>query len=53
MVNTTVNTMDELYRLQVTIAADPTSVYNALTSAEALENLVRRARRGRPAGAPL
>lgn len=32
-----VNTMDELYRLQVTIAADPASVYNALTSAEALE----------------
>lgn len=29
--------MDELYRLQVTIAADPASVYNALTSAEALE----------------
>lgn len=32
-----VNTMDELYRLQVTIAADPASVYKALTSAEALE----------------
>src|SRR5204863_8103939 len=31
------NTMDELYRLQVTIAADAASVYNALTSAEALE----------------
>jgi uncharacterized protein YndB with AHSA1/START domain len=29
--------MDELYRLQVTIAADPTAVYNALTRAEALE----------------
>src|SRR5438552_2799519 len=29
--------MDELYRLQVTIAADSGSVYNALTSAEALE----------------
>jgi len=29
--------MDELYRLQVTIAADPASVYNALTNAEALE----------------
>ena len=33
-----VNTMDELYRLQVTIAANPASVYNALTSAEALES---------------
>lgn len=29
--------MDELYRLQVTIAADPASVYNAITDAEALE----------------
>lgn len=29
--------MDELYSLQVTIAADPASVYKALTSAEALE----------------
>jgi uncharacterized protein YndB with AHSA1/START domain len=29
--------MDELYRLQVTIAAGPAAVYNALTSAEALE----------------
>ncbi len=28
--------MDELYRLQVTIAADPAAVYTALTSAEAL-----------------
>jgi uncharacterized protein YndB with AHSA1/START domain len=29
--------MDELYRLQVTIAADPAAVYHALTSAAALE----------------
>jgi uncharacterized protein YndB with AHSA1/START domain len=29
--------MDELYRLQVTIAAGPASVYNALTHAESLE----------------
>jgi uncharacterized protein YndB with AHSA1/START domain len=29
--------MDELYRLQVTIAADPATVYQALTSAAALE----------------
>ncbi|HET7078181.1 MAG TPA: SRPBCC domain-containing protein [Chloroflexia bacterium] len=28
--------MDELYRLQVTIAADPAAVYHALTSADAL-----------------
>src|SRR5262249_33779327 len=31
------NPMDELYRLQVTIAADPAAVYHALISAEALE----------------
>src|SRR6478735_6248547 len=29
--------MDELYRLQVTIAAAPAAVYHALTSAQALE----------------
>jgi uncharacterized protein YndB with AHSA1/START domain len=32
-----VDTTEELYRLQVTIAADPTAVYNALTNAGALE----------------
>ncbi|MEA2573061.1 MAG: hypothetical protein QOH93_359 [Chloroflexia bacterium] len=43
--------MDELYRLQVTIAADAASVYNALTSAEALETwFAERAEVDLPAG---